>query len=159
MIIQVWILLLERFKKLNTWGRKEQRVPHKPLFVFIAISHLQNKNQRLLSFKEVNPKLEYLLKQYGPSRKSYHLEYAFWWLQNDNIWEVKDRDKLETRASNTDAKKSELIKNNIHAGFTTEIFEILKKDKKLVHKVINQSLYTQLTFPKLFIKILFTRQG
>lgn len=96
------------FASINTWRRGEQRAVHKPLLLLVALGRVQRGEPRLVAFREVEQRLRELLKAYGPYRKHDHPEYPFWRLQNDGFWEVPEADQLETRASNTDAKLTEL---------------------------------------------------
>ena len=78
--------------------------------------------------------------EFGPRRQSYHPEYPFWRLQNDGIWEVNPAEGLATRSSNTDAKKSELIEQNVHGGFVPEIYDRLSEDHQLALEVVRDIL-------------------
>jgi putative restriction endonuclease len=61
--------------------------------------------------------------EFGPRRQSYHPEYPFWRLQNDDLWELTNAEELETRRGNTDAKKTELLEHKVAGGFPPEIQE------------------------------------
>jgi putative restriction endonuclease len=76
--------ILERFQELSVWQRGSERAPHKPLLILLALGAL-SRGQRSLSFEQVETKLVELLKEFGPTRKSYHAEYPFWRLQNDGL--------------------------------------------------------------------------
>lgn len=129
--------ILDRFKKINTWSRHGVRAPHKPLLLLYAISIYVKKQRQWLTFEEVDSKLKELLMEFGPSRKSYHPEYPFWRLQNDGIWELQNADNLKSRQSNTDAKRSELLKYNVTGGFKSEVCEQLRKSNKVVLGIID----------------------
>ena len=58
--------LLEIIKSINVWKRGDKQAPHKPLLILLAISYLQNNDQRLLPYVEVDIKLKELLKSFGP---------------------------------------------------------------------------------------------
>ena len=80
--------ILRAFDRINVWSRGSERAPHKPLLVLYALGRLSRSEPSLIPFREVAPKLTELLKEFGPSRKSYHPEYPFWRLQNDGVWTV-----------------------------------------------------------------------
>ena len=65
-----------------------------------------------LPFAECEDKLTELLREFGPSRRSYHPEYPFWRLRNDGIWTVTwdgmAHGGLPSRASNNDPPRSAL---------------------------------------------------
>jgi putative restriction endonuclease len=127
--------LLEKIQKLNIWTSGDQRAPHKPLLLLIALSRIANGEGRLVPFSEIEKTLEDLLRDFGPSRKSYHPEYPFWWLQNDGIWEVPGGEKLPKRKMKNNPTKSTLLKYEAKAGFTPEAYEQLKADRKLLVQV------------------------
>ena len=82
----------------------------------------------VISFSEIDGHLKELLIEFGPTRKSYHPEYPFWRLQNDGIWELTNIENVSARKGNTDAKKSELLKYNVHGGFKNNIYNTIKSD-------------------------------
>lgn len=128
------------FQSLAIWRRGAQRAPHKPLLLLYALRKCASGSDRLIPYREVDENLRKLLINFGPPRKSIHLEYPFWRLQNDGLWELDKTETLTLRKSNTDAKKSELIKYDVHGGFTKEIFELLSKNPKLVQNLAIQLL-------------------
>lgn len=127
-------------QNLNIWTRGEQRAPHKPLLLLYALGKCIAGADRLIPYRDIDENLRKLLMYFGPSRKSFHPEYPFWRLQNDGIWVLDKTENLASRTSNTDARKSELIKYDVHGGFTEEIFKLLSKDPKLIHKLATQLL-------------------
>ena len=139
----------EKFQKLTVWKRGEERAPHKPLLVLLALGRLLNRNIRFADFEEINNSLSKLLRDFGPDRKSYHPEYPFWRLQNDGIWEVTEPEKL-TVMERGDVKKSDLIRNKIQGGFKDEVYKILQSDKKLVGEIVQELLESNfpLSIPK-----------
>jgi putative restriction endonuclease len=128
------------FTEVTLWKRGDQRAPHKPLLILLALSRCAQNVNRLMRFNEVDPKLKQLLIDFGPRRKSYHPEYPFWRLQNDGFWELTNIENVTARNDNTDAKKSELIKNNVEGGFKREIFEYLSKNKHMIPELAQSIL-------------------
>ena len=127
--------ILERFENLNVWRRRGERAPHKPLLVLLTLGRLLRGGDRLVPYREVDPALRRLLEEFGPPRKSFHPEYPFWRLQNDGLWLVTKKDRLQRRSSNTDVLKSELIKHDVSGGFTPEVYKALKRDAALFRDV------------------------
>jgi putative restriction endonuclease len=80
--------VLRLFDKLNVWSRGDQRAPHKPLLVLYALGRWSRGETADIPFKQVDADLTGLLKEFGPPRQSYHTEYPFWRLQNDDVWVV-----------------------------------------------------------------------
>jgi len=124
--------LLQQLCTLNVWKRDGERAPHKPLLVLLALAACSHGERRLLLFADIDKPLQNLLREFGPPRKTFHSEYPFWRLQNDGIWELSNTEYVETRASNNDAKKSDLLKFGVCGGFKQEIYELLSSDKKLI---------------------------
>lgn len=127
--------ILKTFDRINVWTRGSERAPHKPLMVLYALGQLSRGESDSIAFRDVAPKLTELLKEFGPTRTSYHPEYPFWRLQNDGLWIVDDSEKLERRIGQTDIPKRELIDKDVHAHFTDEIAKRLRKDPSLIADV------------------------
>jgi putative restriction endonuclease len=127
--------ILEAFDRINVWSRGSERAPHKPLLVLYALGQLSRGGPNSIAFRDLAPKLTELLKEFGPSRKSYHPEYPFWRLQNDGLWVVDDTDQLQRRTGQTDVPKRELLTNDVHAHFTSQIAQPLQHDPSLVADV------------------------
>lgn len=128
------------FERITVWSRRGERAPHKPLLLLYALGKCSRDESRQIPFPEVDSALQYLLKEFGPSRKSYHPEYPFWRLQNDSLWEVSDVEKLERRKSNIDAKKTELLKHNVTGGFPKSIYDLLRQDHQLLAEIVQDLL-------------------
>ena len=89
--------VLKQFDGLTIWARGDQRAPHKPLLVLYALGRWGRGEQADLPFRELEPDLTGLLKEFGPPRQSYHPEYPFWRLQNDGVWTVHADAPLTSR--------------------------------------------------------------
>ncbi len=124
--------LINLFKKITLWKRGDQRAPHKPLLILFALSQCLQKDERFISYAEIDEKLTELLVEFGPARKSYHPEYPFWRLQNDGIWELSNAEDVTAKIGNTDAKKSELIKYNVHGGLKKKIYDLVKSKQDII---------------------------
>ncbi len=127
--------ILKAFDGINVWSRGSERAPHKPLLVLYALGQLSRGGSNSVAFRDVAPKLTELLKEFGPTRKSYHPEYPFWRLQNDGVWVIDDADQLERHARQTDIPKRELLDKDAHAHFTDEIAQQLERSPSLVADV------------------------
>lgn len=137
--------VLEKFTNIRTWSRGDERAPNKPLLILLALGLLQSGHEKL-HFKLIETKLTELLKEFGPSRKSYHPEYPFWRLQNDGIWQLSNAEYVDVRKGNTDAKKSELLKFNVIGQFAPTILDELKKSPFLIADIAQNIL--NLNFPE-----------
>src|SRR5581483_2189532 len=85
------------FEKINIWHRRNERAPHKPLLLLLALARVLRGNPRLEEFRSYEDVMRNLLIKYGPERKSVHPEYPFWRLQADGLWEVLPTDGLRIR--------------------------------------------------------------
>ena len=132
--------LLERFRALNTWKRGAERAPHKPLLVLLALAQLQRDEGRLLSYEGIEGRLEKLLREFGPVRKSYHPEYPFWHLQADQVWEVPDASSYTMKKGGSSPSHAQLIEKHAHAGFTDEAYRLLRSDLGLRAEVARELL-------------------
>jgi len=129
-----------RFSNLTVWKRGDQRAPHKPLLLLYALARCHHDDRRLLPYREIDERLGRLLAEFGPPRKRIHPEYPFWRLQNDGLWTIPKADRLETRASNTDAKKSELKRYNAKGGFPKPVYKLLRSNPDLVSELAHRIL-------------------
>lgn len=129
---------------VKRWNRGDERAPNKPLLMaYVLAQYIQGHGQMFSYEDEVDRDVHLLLKRFGPSRKAYHPEYPFWRLFNDGIWRLDNAEECIPRSSNTDAKKSELIKHRVTGGFSDEIYQLLKNDtllaKELLETILSES--------------------
>jgi putative restriction endonuclease len=115
-------------QSLKPWARKGERAPHKPLLILLPIGRLQAGKSRLMDFNDIEIPLRDLLRQFGPPRKSYHPEYPFWRLQQDQIWEIVNPHTFPSRLSNTDPPVSALRKWHALGGFVADLHAELKSE-------------------------------
>ena len=108
---------LKRFD-VNVWQRGDERAPHKPLLLLLALARLQRGDDRLMLFEDVDTKLAALLRDFGPARKTTHPELPFWYLQTDGIWELPEREELKAAVSH---RKKTNLKRHLKTGQTTTL--------------------------------------
>lgn len=128
------------FINIGVWKKGEERAPHKPLLLLYALGKCSRGEPRAIPFSEVDRELQELLHEFGPSRRSYHPEYPFWWLQSDGLWELSQTKDLEKRKGSGDPKKSELLKHHVLGGFPEPIYSLLRSDDRLVAEVAGEIL-------------------
>ena len=132
-------LILERIGKINVWSRGDQRAPHKPLLLLLALGELSRGNEAL-PFSKFEKPLTELLKEFGPTRAAHHPEYPFWRLQNDELWQVESNRSLVPRKSNTDPPKSQLRLGNAVGRFPEKVRRQLLAEPCLVSEVAQRLL-------------------
>jgi putative restriction endonuclease len=130
--------LLTRITALNVWKKGDQRAPHKPLLLLLALGRIHADLPRLIPFDQIDAKLTQLLQDFGPSRASYYPELPFWHLQSDLIWEMPCSTGVLT-ASGSISKKY-LRDNHVEAGFTQAVYDLLKTNAELLQQVAMQLL-------------------
>jgi putative restriction endonuclease len=94
----------------------------------------------MVEYTRVDRDLGKLLIEFGPRRQSVHPEYPFWRLQNDGLWQLSRTEGLTARRGNTDAKKSELLENNVEGGFPPEVYQELSRNERLVRQIVQDLL-------------------
>lgn len=131
--------VLKAIDKLRAWSRDDERAPHKPLLILLALGELA-RGKEDISFEDCEPKLTELLKEFGPSRSAQHPEYPFWRLQNDGIWKVTADKIMTTRKSNTDIPRTELRRHHAVGAFTHPVLAILREHPALINEIASTLL-------------------
>lgn len=131
--------VLRCFSGLQTWKRKGERAPHKPLLALLALGRLQNGEERLATFGSIEDHLSRLLRDFGPPRHSVNPQYPFWRLQRDGIWEVRSGAQLKRRMGSNDPLRTELRSQNVEGGFQESLFRTLNEHPEIC-RAVAQSL-------------------
>ena len=116
------------------------RAPQKPLLVLYAIGKLLQGEDRLLPFSEVDEKLGKLLRNFGPKRKNFQTQQAFWRLRNDGVWEIPAEYKVG-QTNSGDAKRRDLDRYDVTGGFTEDIARQLCNDADLASQIVQGILF------------------
>ncbi|MBM3262621.1 MAG: HNH endonuclease [candidate division Zixibacteria bacterium] len=133
--------ILAAFRSIRCWSRSDQRAPHKPLLLLLALAQLQRKSGRSLSYCNVEPRLRQLLLEFGPRRKTQHPEHPFWRLQNDGIWIVDSRDSIRQElTSSGDATADSLRRHQANGQLTNPIHAALVERPELVNRIVTDLL-------------------
>lgn len=113
--------IIKKFKSLNVWKSGTERAPHKPLLVLYAIGKLLRDEDRLISYvQDVEEHLTDLLRKFGPERENDQPVQPFWRLQNDEVWEVTDADRIHVDNSGNPSVK-DIKHHDASGGFLEEI--------------------------------------
>ncbi len=124
------VAILGRFDDLGIWKQGDQRAPHKPLLVLYALGRWQA-GQKEVGFRQVEPDLTLLLREFGPSRKSDHPEQPFWRLQRDGVWTVHAPADLALKTCDDIPRIGELRSHDVRAEFSPEVQTALSSDPGL----------------------------
>lgn len=130
--------LVNRIAALNLWKKGDQRAPHKPLLLLLALACINTDKPRLISFNEIEGKLLHLLEDFGPSRASYYPELPFWHLQSDRIWDFPNTTGVLTASGSVSRKY--LRDHQVQAGLSQEVYDLLKGNPELLEQLAMQLL-------------------
>lgn len=130
---------LGRVQRLVPWKRGDERAPHKPLLLLLALGRLRRGEGRLASFEEIRDPLTDLLRRFGPPRKALHPINPFQRLANDGVWDVPDADSVD-KTDSGDFKESEAIRLGIEGGLLQADYRLLLGNPDLVEQAAQRLL-------------------
>jgi len=125
---------------LNTWKRGDQRAVHKPLLTLMLIARAASDGNRHIRFAAIAAELARLLKEFGPSRKSYHPEFPFWHLQTDGFWEVEKKQALPLKPGGRSPTKQTLLAHDAVGAVPSDLWEALRCSPALRQNLTQQLL-------------------
>jgi hypothetical protein len=137
--------ILKRFDELGVWRRGDQRAPHKPLLVLYALGRWR-RGQADVSFREAEPELKALLRDFGPPRRSDHSEQPYWRLQRDGVWTVHASAGLAVKKGDEIHRVTALHSHDVRAEFPSDVRVALTADPGLVAAIA--SLILERTFSR-----------
>jgi putative restriction endonuclease len=137
-----------RVDEIAVWKREDERAPHKPLLLLLALTWLRQGKPRLISFAEFEKPLSELIGKFSNSKGPAHPEYPFWRLQADKLWEVPGGDALVRRASNSDPKKSELLGKRVRGGFPEDVHRCVMENSALFDELVASILVKHFSEPE-----------
>lgn len=147
---------VKRINEINVWRNKETRAVSKPLLLLYALSKCSRNEGRLIPYSEIDIRLIQLLTDFGPQRQAYHPEYPFWRLQADGLWEVVSSENLRVNDSG-DVLKSQLLQHSVAGGFSSHIYDLLRKDWALLKKSV--MIIFEIHFPSSLHEDILTSMG
>ena len=122
---------LGRLSAIQPWKQHNQRAPHKPLLLLLALGRCSRGEERLVSFVEVETRFGELWGRFGPPRSG-RAYYPFGRLaRTDGLWDIPKRSILRSW-NKVDLSPVELRDHDIEGGFPEEVFALLKSDPELL---------------------------
>ena len=133
-------------KLLIDRARNVQGSPHKPLLALMMLMRLKYEGTEKLSYREIKPVLEIMLRQLNIRTSDEALvANPFWRLQNEGIWKVADVDgtAIDELAVTTPSSKptkvrisgSKLRKLNPVGSFSSSVLKCLNRDPELIDQL------------------------
>lgn len=120
--------------ELRQWRKGDQRAPHKPLLLLLALGAWQN--ERILRWSAVKQELGSLIEQFTTSSKR-SASYPFIRLQSDGLWHVEGFESTKG-----DARVSELNEVNPIGKLSAEIVSRIENNpsafKELVESILDE---------------------
>lgn len=126
-------------RQLKIFRKGNERAPHKPLLILLALGRCQQGEPRWITYQSLNPMLRQLLEDFGPPRRSIHPEYPFWYLQFDGIWELRHTEKLVIVPGRCPSKQR-LMEHGIEGGFTLPVHQTLTANPNLIGELAHALL-------------------
>ena len=131
--------LFRLFHNIRVHRAKGKSARHKPLLALWAIGQCLQGRNRLIEFAEVEKPLKRLLVTFGETtNKNPHVPFLR--MRADRVWEVPKGDTLKNCTSSGDALIEELRKDKVTAGFTQEIYDRFRIDRRLAYAITWQLL-------------------
>lgn len=130
--------ILEAIEKINVWRRGDQRAPHKPLLLLLAIGSWNRERLNDFPYQSIAPRLSELLDDFGPARLTHKTNYPFWRLQNDGLWSVSSSSNIFPNSG--DVPHGKLLKSKAKGRLSAEFINALEENPELVHRVAQRIL-------------------
>ncbi len=125
--------LLERVDALRVWQKGEERAPHKPLLLLLALGEM-SRGELSISYEVCERKLGELLRDFGPPRTPAP-ELPFWHLQRDGLWEVRADTPIPLGKNGKRPTKQSLRSLHAEGHFRADVRTLLQRDPALVREI------------------------
>ncbi|MEM6803054.1 MAG: phosphorothioated DNA-binding restriction endonuclease [Bacteroidota bacterium] len=78
--------------------------------------------------QEFDKRFTQLLKEFGTSKSPSNSHHPFWYLRNDNIWELSGTENLRMRKGKEEPLKTSMLHNEVFGGFPKAIYDEVVTD-------------------------------
>lgn len=126
--------VLESFFNITVWKDGDEQSLHKPLLILLMLKRISMGFPRLVLFCDIENDLESYLHDFGPKRWKLHPEYSFWYMRNENFWELRNTRQLDTNRVLSPSKKA-LRNAGVLGGFTEIMYEHLMRDQARINSI------------------------
>ncbi len=126
--------LIARFDDLNVWKRGDQRAPHKPLLLLLALGRVSRGEDRLMEFSAIESDLRELLEEFGPPSAPNTPHFPFWHLKTDRVWEIEGLPGAEERAPGDTPRLGEM-RDRVRGGLVADIDAALRDDPSVIREL------------------------
>lgn len=116
---------------IHTWKRGSQRAVHKPLLTLMLIARAEARLPAEVHFADIDEDLARHLREFGPTRSSYHPEFPFWHLQADGFWNLTNPSALQRKTGGNSPSRSTLLKSDARATVPPDLWKALERDPRL----------------------------
>ncbi len=125
--------ILKRFDSIRIFSKDGKLASHKPLLLLYTLSELKNENTERIGYNDAEKAVGPLIETYGPFGTKANVSYPFARLENEKceIWSVEDA----PRNSAGGIYIKDARKQNLKAGFSSEVLTALRKNPKLIDLV------------------------
>lgn len=130
---------LRRLAAVRTHKRRDERAPHKPLLLLLALGRVARHQERLVPYEEVEPLLRELMQSFGSPKSAVRPQYPFRWLRTDQLWDVPRFRELSRNASG-DFYVWQLRELGIEGGLPEDAYDVLRADTGLLWQAVGEIL-------------------
>ncbi|KND60278.1 hypothetical protein BVER_05019 [Candidatus Burkholderia verschuerenii] len=119
---------------MNIWRSNGERAPHKLLLVLLALG-LFSRGIKDVSFREHEGKLNELLREFAPQRRTLYPVMPFVRLKNDDVWIVTTESTVDPIIRRNEVKKTELRELNATGQFSVDVQELFQRDPNAIDAI------------------------
>lgn len=124
--------ILQAFDRIRVWQRHDQRAPHKPLLILYELGRIARGEPAEIEYNDIEPELQGLLEEFGPSGAKSSRHYPFWHLQSDGFWELQG---LADRPMGATPTIQELRERRAKGRLIPVVRDALASDRSLRNEV------------------------
>jgi putative restriction endonuclease len=122
---------------IRTWTHGSDRAVHKPLLVLMILARAQRGGPaNVFRFRDLDAPLRDALRAFGPPRKRYRSEQAFWHLKEDGFWVVPGEARLARLTGGAPPSRRRLLEEDAAAEVPPALWEELRREPARAARLI-----------------------